>query len=58
MFRLALLLHIVIGSTLMGTAIIVALVMGYGTLNPLMIAAAVGFVAAIPLSYSVARAIS
>ncbi|WP_193141871.1 MULTISPECIES: CTP synthetase [unclassified Meridianimarinicoccus] len=58
MFRLALLLHIVIGATLAGTAIVVALVLGYDTLTPILIAAGLGFLAAIPASVVVARALS
>ncbi|MEV8465183.1 CTP synthetase [Fluviibacterium sp. DFM31] len=58
MFRLALLLHIVIGATLAGTVIVVALVLGYDTLTPILIAAGLGFLAAIPASIVVARALS
>lgn len=55
MFRLALILHIFIGSTLAGSAVVVALAMGWNTLNPILIAAAFGFVAAFPVSAMVAR---
>lgn len=58
MVRLALLLHTVIGTTLMGTAVVIALVTGHDTLTPILIAAAVGFVAAIPVSVLVARALT
>lgn len=55
MFRLALILHIFIGSTLAGSAVIAALVMGQDTIYPILIAAIVGFVAAFPISYIIAR---
>lgn len=58
MIRLAFLLHTIISTTLMGTAIVVALVAGYDTLTPILAAAAIGFLAAIPVSYGVARALS
>lgn len=58
MFSLALLLHIVIGSTLAGTAIIVSLVMGFDTTMPILLAGAAGFIAAVPVSYFVARALN
>ena len=55
MLRLALILHIFIGSTLGGSAVIVALVMGYSTIWTILIAAVVGFVLAVPVSAIVAR---
>lgn len=57
MFRLALILHLFIGSTLAGSAVVAALASGYDTLMPILIAAAVGFVAAIPVSAIVAKKI-
>ncbi|TNF19703.1 MAG: CTP synthetase [Rhodobacteraceae bacterium] len=57
MLPLTLILHIFIGSTLAGSAVIAALVTGYDTLQPILIAAAVGFVISIPLSWYVARLI-
>ena len=50
-------LHIFIGSALSGIAVIAALLMGATTLTPILIAAALGFVAAFPVSYAVARRI-
>jgi putative flippase GtrA len=50
-----LIVHIFLGSTLAGTAVIAVLVMGYTTVLPIVLAAAVGFVAAFPASYLVAR---
>lgn len=58
MFGLTLILHIFIGSTLAGSFIIAALVMGYATGAPLIIAAAIGFLVAFPAAWLVARAIT
>ncbi|MFD1156909.1 CTP synthetase [Roseovarius aestuarii] len=55
MFRLALILHVFIGSTLSGSAVIAALASGHDTLFPILIAAALGFLAAFPVSWAVAR---
>ena len=55
MLRLRLILHLFIGSTLSGSAVIAALVMGQDTLRPILIAALLGFIAAVPVSYIVAK---
>ena len=55
MARLALLLFVVIGATLAGTLIVAALVAGLDTARPIIIAAALGFAAAVPVSILVAR---
>ena len=55
MLRLGLILHLFIGSTLSGSAVIAALVMGQDTLKPILSAALLGFIAAFPVSYIVAR---
>ena len=55
MLPLMLIVHIFLGSTLAGTAVIAVLVMGYTAVLPIVVAAAVGFVAAFPASYLVAR---
>ncbi len=55
MLPLMLIVHIFLGSALAGTAVIAVLVMGYTTVLPIVLAAAVGFVAAFPASYLVAR---
>ena len=55
MTRLMAVLFSIISTSLMGVAIIVALTTGNDTLEPIVIAAAVGFVAAIPVSWFVAR---
>ena len=55
MARLALLLFVVIGATLAGTLIVAALVAGLDTARPIIVAAALGFAAAVPVSIFVAR---
>lgn len=55
MFKLALVLHIFIGATLAGSAIIAVLVAGYGTLWPIVIAGLAGFIGGFPVSWLVAR---
>ncbi|HTN14970.1 MAG TPA: hypothetical protein VL094_09205 [Sphingomonadaceae bacterium] len=58
MFRLALILHFVIASALMGIGVIAVLAMGAGTGKPIILAAVAGFVLAMPVSWLVARAIT
>lgn len=58
MTRLTMILFSMISTTLMGIGIVIALTMGWDTLNPILIAAAIGFVAAIPASYVVAKQIT
>jgi predicted PurR-regulated permease PerM len=55
MLRLGFILHLFIGSTLAGSAVIAALVIGQDTLAPILIAAALGFAAAIPVTWIVAK---
>jgi hypothetical protein len=55
MLRLAALLFIVIGASLAGILIVAALVAGLDTARPIVIAAAIGFAAAVPVSILVAR---
>lgn len=57
MHRLAGILFSLISTTLAGTAIVVSLVMGYDTLQPIVIAAALGFVAAVPATWIVTKQI-
>ncbi|MEK6541117.1 MAG: CTP synthetase [Pseudomonadota bacterium] len=57
MFRLATILFSVISTTLMGSGVIAVLSLGHDTLWPILIAAAAGFVLAIPVSWWVARQI-
>jgi len=55
MLRLGLILHLFIGSTLSGSAVIAGLTMGYDTLYPILIAALLGFIAAFPVTYIVTQ---
>ncbi|WP_425039400.1 CTP synthetase [Primorskyibacter sp. S187A] len=57
MLRLAGMLFSLISTTLAGSAIVAALVMGHDTLWPLMVAAGIGFVAAVPATYVVTKQI-
>jgi hypothetical protein len=57
MFRLASLIYSMASVTLAGTFMIVALVAGYATLWPIVGAAALGAVLAVPAAWLVARAI-
>ncbi|WGW03672.1 CTP synthetase [Tropicibacter oceani] len=57
MFRLAGILYSLISTTLAGSAIIAVLVAGYGTLFPILWAAAAGFVVSIPVAWYVAKQI-
>ncbi|KEJ89686.1 hypothetical protein [Sulfitobacter donghicola] len=54
MFRLASILYSIVGTTLAGIGVIAVLSAGYDTLVPILIAAAVGAVVALPVSYIVA----
>lgn len=58
MIVLMLILHIFIGSTLAGSAVIAALTMGYDSLSSILAAAALGFVVAFPVSWTVAKKLS
>ncbi len=58
MLRLAMILHLVIGSTLMGVGVIAVLVMGMTEPRPILLAALAGFLIAFPVSWMVARAIT
>ncbi len=55
MLPLMLVLHIFLGSTLAGSAVIVALTLGYDTTVPILVSATIGFVAAFPVSWTVAK---
>lgn len=58
MTRLMMILFSMISTTLMGVGMVVALVMGYDTLNPLLIAIAIGFLLSFPASWIVAKQIT
>lgn len=55
MTRLMMLLFSMVSTTLMGVGIVIALVSGHDTLQPILIAAAVGFVLALPVSWYIAK---
>ncbi|QBF31031.1 CTP synthetase [Thalassococcus sp. S3] len=55
MFRLALILHIFIGSTFAGTGVIAALVAGFFTTPAIIAGALIGFLVAFPVSWLVAK---
>lgn len=55
MLRLASILYSLIGTTLAGSAIVVALVAGYDDAQGIVAAAAIGGLAALPVAYVVAR---
>ena len=57
MMRLASILYSLISTTVAGSLVIAGLTMGYDTLQPILIAAALGFVVSIPIAYFVAKAI-
>lgn len=57
MLRLALILHLFIGSTLAGIGVVVALTIRQDTLYPILGWAAAGFILSIPVTYFVARAL-
>ena len=53
--RLAILMHSIIGSTLAGVAVVIALVSGVTALWPLLGAAAGGWVIGLPVAFLIAR---
>ena len=55
MTRLALLIFSIASVTLMGIAVVVALVIGQDTLMPIVAAAAIGLTLSVPASWLVAR---
>ena len=57
MLFLTLAIHIFVGTTLAGSASIAALTLGFDTAPALVISGAVGFLAALPLSWYIAKEI-
>ncbi len=51
-------IHLFVGAVTSGVALVVALLMGYGTLAPLLGAALGGFAVSFPLSWVIARRLS
>jgi predicted PurR-regulated permease PerM len=58
MTRLMMILFSMISTTLMGAGMIAAPTIGYDTLNPLLIAIAIGFVLSIPATWFIAKQIT
>lgn len=58
MFRLMSIIFSMAATALMGAAVVVVLTMGHVTLPAILIAAALGLVAAVPVSWLIAREIS
>lgn len=58
MLGLFLIVHIFVGAVLAGSAVIAALLLGFDTLQPLVIATLLGLVVSIPVSWTVAKRIS
>lgn len=56
--RLTMVLYSMIATALAGSGVVAVLTAGYGTLWPIVIAAAVGAVLAVPVAWAVARQIS
>ena len=57
MLRLASILYSIVATTLSGSFIIAALVMGYDTVTPILVAAGLGAILAFSVSYFIAKAI-
>lgn len=57
MLRIASLIYTMASATFMGIFIVIALASGYDTLKYVVIAAVVGAIVALPVSYFVAKAI-
>lgn len=57
MFQFTMMLYSIIGTSVAGMFIVAALVSGHDTLIPILVAAGLGAVVALPASYLVARAI-
>ena len=58
MFRLAAILFSMISTTVAGIAVIVVLSMGYDTMMPIVVAAGLGFVVSIPITWVIAKQIT
>jgi hypothetical protein len=56
--RLMMILYSMIATALAGSGVVAVLTAGYGTLWPIVIAAAVGAVVALPVSWAIARQIA
>ncbi|PCJ74144.1 MAG: CTP synthetase [Rhodobacteraceae bacterium] len=57
MLSLATLLYAIVGATMAGILVVVALVSGYDTLSYILMAAGLGAILALPTSFFIAKAI-
>lgn len=55
MFRLIMILFSMIGTAMAGAAVTAVLTMGYDTLQPIVTAALLGAILALPVSYLIAK---
>ena len=53
--RLMMILFSMVATTLMGVGVIIALTTGFVTLKPILLAAGVGFLLALPVSWLIAK---
>ncbi len=58
MTRLMMLLFSIVSTTLMGIGIVIALTLGLDTLQPILVAAVIGFALAVPVSWLLAKQLS
>ncbi len=58
MLRLAAMLYAIIGTSLAGVGVIAVLTAGYGTWVPIVVAAAVGAILALPATYVITKQIT
>lgn len=55
MLRLTMLMYTILGTTLAGIGVVIALSMGMYDVTPIVVSAVIGAVAALPVSYLVAK---
>ncbi|MEZ5751357.1 MAG: hypothetical protein R3D60_05095 [Paracoccaceae bacterium] len=55
MLRLMMLLYSIVGTTLAGIGVVVAVTMGLYTMTPIIVSAAAGAILALPLTWYVAK---
>jgi hypothetical protein len=53
--RLMMILFSMVATTLMGVGVIIALTTGFVTLKPILLAAGIGFLLALPVSWLIAK---
>mgnify|MGYP000474680833 CR=1 FL=1 len=57
MFRLASILYSIVGTSMAGIGVIAVLTMGFDTLTPILVAAGIGAMLALPVTFAITRAI-